>query len=450
MRARNLAIAAGFFLVAGMLHAYDFGGFLDNSSGYLTTGAPSFEQSNKLGLWFDTHIGPHLFFDVQASGDYQNQQSYGGGYLLPYANLDLLSLQGQFAQVPGGASLLTFDVGRFPVKDPTGDIFDQTLDGGRVSVAYPLLSVAATAGYTGLTIKPASTIVMSKADLSGLGTTSQYFGSPRALAALVVRFPTLLFEQDLTLGVLAQQDLRPLFPGNRLVSPGQTGYSAGEGGPLDTQYFTLGVSGPIVGSLYWAGSFALESGRMLSYITSASQYEYKPIIAYLGSAAFHYYLPSLLHTAIGLSGTYASGDSDFTTFYGGNSSGYATAFIPITQKTVAAVFSPQLENIVIGRLSLSVKPLSHFRNVNVANLQTKVEAIPFLRPTDGPVSAPGVVDGNHRYYLGTEIDGVVNYRPFSDLGISLSGGVFFPNDAAFTPSARRLQYGARAEASFSF
>lgn len=445
--------AALFWLVSLLAPAtsfgLDFGGFIDNSTGYVTTGTPAFEQSDKLGLWFTTGLGKNLQFNVQASGDYQNQTTYGGASIGPYADLDRLTLAGRFSQVPGGPSLFAFTLGRYLLADPTGDIFDQTLDGAQLVFGYPRLTLSASVGYTGLTIKPSSTIVMSKADSTALGESSQYFGSPRAVGELVLTAPTLFQRQDLTVAALVQQDLRPLFP-NSLVTPGTPTYSPNSGGALDTQYFTAGLSGPIASGFYWNGFLTLETGRMLSYITADSQYEYKPILAFLATGGVRYYRPELLNLAVGLDASFASGDADFSTFYEGNTSGDATAFIPITQSTIATVFSPELENILTSSISVSVKPLSAAKNPNISDLQTILAVIPFLRPTDGPISAGGVVAGNGQLYLGTELDETVNYRPFSDLGLAVAAGVFFPNASAFTGSSGSLQYGGKLAVSYSF
>jgi len=50
-------------------------------------------------------------------------------------------------------------------------------------------------------------------------------------------------------------------------------------------------------------------------------------------------------------------------------------------------------------------------------------------------------------YLGTEADLRVNFRPLSDLGLSLTGGMFFPG-AALSDKALRLL--GRATVSISF
>lgn len=441
-------------LALGSLGALDFGGTIYDSTGYFTNASPNFDQANRLSLWFNTYLGKHLFFYAQASGYYQNQTTYGGSSFGLYADLDRFSLHGEFNNVGSNLKLFTFDLGRFVLSDPTGEIYNQVLDGTRLYFAYPLMSVSATAGYTGLIIKPDSTIIMSQADLTGITQSTQYFGSPRAIGSLTLDAPSLFLQQDVNFNALVQEDLRPLFANNGLVSAGTTTYSPSQGGALDSQYFTLGISGPIVSTLFWDGSFTLETGRMLSYLTASSVYQYTSILAYLARGGVHYYMPEIMSLSVGLDVNYASGDGDFSKFYGGNTGGDATAFIPVTQANLATVFAPQLSNIISGAFSVSLKPLSFSPDPNLSNLQTAIAVVPFLRPTPGPVSVGGVLnkvnDGNTQIYLGTEIDATVNYRPLSDVGAALTGGVFLPNAAAFAAGAQGVQYGAKVELSTSF
>ena len=96
-------------------------------------------------------------------------------------------------------------------------------------------------------------------------------------------------------------------------------------------------------------------------------------------------------------------------------------------------------------MSYSIKPHD--------TLQTLLKAAAFFRSTTGQISEPGIDDASDSLYLGTEIDLVVNFRPFSDLGAALSGGFFIPNNGAggaFLESDRSIEFLTRLEFSFSF
>jgi hypothetical protein len=74
----------------------------------------------------------------------------------------------------------------------------------------------------------------------------------------------------------------------------------------------------------------------------------------------------------------------------------------------------------------------------------------FLRPTTGGISTLGLDPASSDLYLGTEFDGIANFRPFSDLGLAFSLGFFLPNGGAFTGQASLPALAGRLEVSLSF
>jgi hypothetical protein len=78
----------------------------------------------------------------------------------------------------------------------------------------------------------------------------------------------------------------------------------------------------------------------------------------------------------------------------------------------------------------------------------------FLRSTTGAISEGSVNATSDQLYLGSEADLRINYRPFSDLGLSLTGGFFFPNnytaESAIAPGSSAVQIAGRFELSFSY
>ena len=429
----------------GWLPALDFGATIDNSTGYFQNSSTPFQQLDTLTLWFNTHMGKALTFDAQIHGALGNQAP------IALADLDTLSLIGVFPAIPKGPSVFSFALGRFPLKDVTAEIYDQTIDGFQLGFTYPALSLTTTFGYTGLTINPSSSIIMTKADSIAHGSSSNFFGSPRIIGLADLTMPSLFLRQDLTVQALVQQDLRPVFDKN-LVQPGTTTPSSSAGGSLNSQYFTAKLAGPVVSNLYYDTSFTLETGKTLSYITgtTGSSYQYENILAYYATLGARYYLPAILNSVAGIRASIASGDADYASLLEGNTAGDATAFQTITNNTVSTVLNPTLENIMVGELSYSLKPFSSSKNRFINSLQTEIKVLPFLRPTLGPVGASGVNPSSTDKYLGTEVDGAINYRPFSDLGASIQAGLFLPNKAAFVQSLQSPQLGGKLELSFSF
>ena len=140
---------------------------------------------------------------------------------------------------------------------------------------------------------------------------------------------------------------------------------------------------------------------------------------------------------------YKRQDEDYTVvpngYYEGNGADAANVFVPISRQELAVAFSPRLGNLVVVNAGYSLKP--------VKNLQTSLKGILFLRPTSGPIMDARTIDSDSKY-LGTELDGIINYRPFSDLGASLSLGLFLPMGGAFADQDALFK--GQLEISFSF
>ncbi len=456
MRGRAALAAVLLVLSGAWLSGLDFGATLDNMSSYGNQQIPGFTQKDRLAGWLTTSIGSNLTFAATASAQLWNLSPW---YIL---NVDQLNLAGQFPRVGGGPVLLDFTVGRYFESDFTGLVFSQqSIDGFQLGFGIPGLVVTADVGYTGLTLNPLSYIVMTEADAVAQGNSSEFFGSPRVVERLQLLLPGLFLQQDLTLTAILQQDMRSLVSNVSLIQPGTTALTFGQGGSLDSEYFGAGLSGALAKDLYYSSYAYLETGRTLSYLSASGSYQYEPILAALGGVGVHYYLSGFLGSTIGLDLLYASGDADFTQPIEGNTAGNATAFLPITTppRLLALAFSPNLENLAAATLSYSVRPFAGSPKSPDAlrNLQAVVKAIPMLRPTTGALAAPGIAPSAvsaslsptfDNLYLGSEFDLVVNYRPLSDLGVALSGGLFLPNASVFVSSA--LQYYAELDLSLSF
>jgi len=456
MKGRAALAIAVLVLQAAGLSGLDFGATLDNMSSYGNQQTPAFTQKDKLSAWFTTDIGQNLSFTATASAQLWNLSPW---YIL---NVDVLNLSGQFPKVSGGPVLLDFTVGRYFESDFTGLVFSQqSIDGLQLGFGIPGLVVTADVGYTGLTLNPLSYIVMTEADAVAQGNSSDFFGSPRIVGRLQIQLPSLFLQQDLTLTALFQQDLRSLVSNVSLIQPGTTALTFGQGGSLDSEYFGAGLSGGLAQNLYYNTYAYLETGRTLSYLSASGSYQYEPILALLAGGGGRYYLPGFLTSSVGLDLLFASGDADYTQPIEGNTAGNATAFSPITSppRLLALAFSPNLENIVAATFSYSIRPFAGAAKSPAAlkNLQAVVKAIPMLRATTGALAAPGIASSAvsaglsptlDNLYLGSEFDLVVNYRPLSDLGVALSGGLFLPNATVFVSSA--LQYYAELDLSLSF
>jgi hypothetical protein len=124
----------------------------------------------------------------------------------------------------------------------------------------------------------------------------------------------------------------------------------------------------------------------------------------------------------------------------GNRAGLATTFIPVSVEPVGLVFTPQLGNLFYITGSYSLKPLSFLEAGMGERFQTKLDLYMFFRSSDAPISEAGVDPTATSLYLGTEADLTLNYRLFSDVGMSLAAGLFFPSKNVFVPDRQGVWF----------
>jgi len=436
---RTLAIIAALTLTGAMGLSgldFDFGGFVENSSTpsvSLDSANPVFamDQKDRLALWAEMHFSSQLSLTAQGS--------YAFSLQLPYL-FDVDSLKLDWQILPS----LRATLGRFVFSDFTGHVLNHKLDGALITLDFPFMVLSAGAGFSGLLLKPSSLVLMSRSDTADQSNSGVFFAAPRIVEKIDALFPNLLPRQDLTISVILQQDLRA---SGSLIQAGQsqqfvTGLF---GGSLTSEYFGLGVSGAIISSLYYNAFFYFSLGSTLSYVTDSSansSYQYEAIQAFLGGVGLRYYNEALLSSRAELRAIISSGDTDNRSYVEGNTAGTSTIFVPISQETLGLAFQPQLGNLIIIDASYSLKPVTQLQ------LMAKVQSL--LRPTAGAISALGIDPASDALYLGTEIDAIANFRPFSDLGLAFSLGFFLPNGSAFTGQASLPVLAGRLEVSLSF
>ena len=451
------------FLLSASIWAFDFGGSVSAAADYSPAG--TFVNEEALGLWMATGKAGGLSFETKLD---LIASPTGPAF---YINPDYLKLDGLFTGLESGPSVMGMTIGRFSASDFSARILNQKIDGFSFSFSYPAFELSVTAGYTGfffnetgslLTSSPST--IMSKTDLSDRGNSTDLFGyltnpaekskvlfqSPRMVEVVTFSLPQLLFKQSLTLSLVAQEDMRPLFDlwgtyGSTDAAPytpvllkeGEGTFDPQKGGAVDTQYLGLGISGPSIDSLYHNVFYYFGTGRAMSYKTSTSSstgkaYSYDMIISHLAGVSLDYYMEWLFNSRVGLTVLFATGDSDASSYYEGNTAGSYDQFLPITNGGGGIIFSPGVSNILSANINLSAKPLEWLPIPLLADTQFVLNAIPFFRVVNGPLYVSGIKQDFTGNYLGSEIDLTVNMRLFSDLGIITQLGYFVPNAEAFT------------------
>lgn len=424
-----------FTLTLGVSFAVDFGGSIDGTSIISYSEDLSDYRESNLSLWLASDLGNDINFFSKGSYTYSTVSPY-------LFELDFLNIKKETE------SIFSYTVGRLWTSDFSGYIFSHTMDGVKAELNYPTVSISISAGYTGFLFKESSSVLISKADKSDLLNSEKIFAAPRLIGGVDLLLPELFLFQDLNLSFWMQFDMHSEA---ELLEEGPQLPSAAQGGKLHTQYAGLGLKGTLAPSLYYDSQFYLGTGQTLSYINSSYTYEY--ILSFLGTFGIRYYSQNSFYSKTGFKFIYSSGDSDYIDFTEGNTKSTGLNFIPISRATFGQIFSPQLGNIFLTQLNYSIKPFGSSDNIKLQNIQTELTANGYFRSGTGNISEPGINPASNSLYLGTEIDMNINFRLFSDLGMSFAGGVFFPDTSsggAFLVSDRNIELSGKAEFSLSF
>lgn len=407
----------------GFSQNLDFGGTIDSLTSLSITEEASLFNQEKLSLWFTAGGDTGLKFNAQGSYTFTTERPY-------LFDVDYLNLAGNWLFGEATPMVFSFKAGRFYSYDFTGYVYSHTADGLSLSLGFPFMTINLSGFFTGLMLKPNSTITMSNADQADQSDDSVVLGPKRIAALATVGFPELFLKQDITVSGIFQFDLRP-----------DADVGAGEG-KVTTQYVGAGLGGPIVPALYWNSFFYLGLGT--------STYASGNYLGFLTGGGIRYFNKNLLSTRVELKTMVGSGDADADSYVEGNTSGQYNAFTPVSKTSTGYIFSPALTNIWITELNYSFKLFMNSKSEVMKNFQYQTKWIVFFRPTLGPISASGLQDASEAYYLGTEIDHALNFRPLSDFGVAISWGLFLPSERAFYSSVRKAEGVLRLEASLSF
>ena len=400
------------FLTASVLFsvsAADFGFTLDTAPALGYTTGDAFDWSGltysvKAALWANGSLNREVTAEFQGSYTFTESRVFS-------LELDQLQLNGRFT-IPGRtASTLAVKAGRLAFSDFSGKVFSHKGDGLSFDWGLPWISISAFGAYTGLIQGPANSILMSASDVAdrNIDPVPMWgpLGAPRLVEGVTVSFPELFAQQTLVVSGVFQQDFRAAAD---LVSGGSN---------LHTFYAGLGFMGPIqpVPSLYYS---------VYGY-GNTGWYGDNTILAFLAGGSLNYFIPTFFSSRLALDVMYSSGDADQAEFYEGNTAGYSNAFIPVTPAPAGMIFTSQQTNIFYLSGTCSMKPFSGSDVTALKNILIMLKPTGFFRSTSGAISTGGVKADETGLYLGTEIDLSIMARVFSDLGLSINGGVFIPS-----------------------
>jgi hypothetical protein len=395
----------------------DFGVSIDTST-FLSSGVvdtTSYSQY-KGALWGE------LFQETARGGslDLTIQGSYRYTAARPYIfDLDLLRFKGLFSAVLGEGTAIELTAGRFEFSDTTRLILDQTLDGIQVNFQFTNFQIRLAGAYSGFIINPSSNVRISADDAFETNSNSVFFGPQRVIAQ------AFLGSDGFGLEGLAQFDLR----------------GSGATEIINTQY--LGI----VGVPRVAPGLYLDYNLTASYGQDTFGAKTTNILSALAGFGFRLYGEQLASSRAHLKVTYATGFTPLVLLLNNLS---LDNFRPISQPTIGLAFSPPLANLLYVDFGYSFHPFAGNTSATLSNIEPSVGARAFFRDpvplllagTAASLPVSDLNPGSNALYLGTEIDAGVAARLFSDLGVSVTGGVFVPStgpSAAFT-SSRGLGY----------
>ena len=237
LRAIALLFAAVLLFVAAGASALDVGGNFNSRTDLRD------EQTtlgNTASLWARnnpiTGPDPMLRYVIEAEATSDVSWIDGEQETDLYADLALANVRATLPGMPADQAVSEVTVGRYAFAEETGLIFSDRVDGSLLRIDLPVLSVQATAGYSGLIDGRTTGILMTGDDLADVADDDERAGSRRIVTALSATVVQLADRHDLSAGVLAQWDTRD-------------GDEAGE--VLDSQYAYLAADGAVTGNLYY-------------------------------------------------------------------------------------------------------------------------------------------------------------------------------------------------------
>lgn len=401
------------------LYSIDYGLSLDEGFSY-SSSDPSL--SSKVSVWTNLKIGKTGKFEFRSNIHHKTGNETDFPYFL---DVDTLKLSWNFKKRYDDDPKTSITLGRYQVSDQTGRILSHKLDGLAVNFSFPFLSINNGIYYSGLLWKSSSGIMPSKLDIYHTNVEGSPLdtGSPRIIGMHKITLKKI-YNLSFSSEILYQVDMRTDDVIEEYISHNKEGL-VDSGGLLDTYYFSIKSSGaiPQIDNFNYSLSYAYNGGRSLSSVDNNEFYSYSQISAHLVNFKLNKFIPEFYNGFASYGFVYSSGDSDFIGYNDDNRKGLAEVFVPLSRSGFAVAFSPSIGNIMVNELSGSIKPMKQ--------VQTTLKASLFNRTTTGPISESGVDPNSTDLFLGTGLDFIVNYRPLSDLGVTLITGLFIPSSGVF-------------------
>ncbi|MBI9101351.1 MAG: hypothetical protein JEY99_02970 [Spirochaetales bacterium] len=308
---------------------------------------------------------------------------------------------------------ISFKAGRWPVEGGTNYILRGTLDGLDIHFRGTDSSFRAGIWYNGFIDKTSSSILLTRADKNSFLDHEKIFASPRFLEYCEFRYRTTACREYLLFSA-AQLGI---YRDERIFELGGGRYSSG--------YLGGGMNGSVTPVFFYSILAALNGGLYTWPDSEVKVFQLSRMV----EAGFRYFPGGAFLPEVKLDFLYTSGDDWDRADWEGSSFSDTTSvtslFMPLTGEPLGSVFQPKPGNITLGKIECSFKPFHNFQLAFVNTL--------FYRSVVGPISVDTIAYSKE-CYLGDEILLYIKYRPCSDLGLSMTSGLFFPNEALVSSS----------------
>ncbi|MDR1288630.1 MAG: hypothetical protein LBK08_13570 [Treponema sp.] len=381
---RNLTALVFFFGIIPFCFSQDFGVVL-NQNALVSKGGEKIgitEYSGTAIPWFAAPLGSRadLYFSGGISARYEDEA------LKPLPEL----YRSEITWNP--LASLRLELGRIPFRENLSAVMTGLFDGAAAGFNLGGGSVNAGVFYTGLLYKKTAHIYLGAQDREDYYDTNVYFASRRVVAALHWE-KTGIFDtgSSLVLGGVCQ------FDGNDTATRVHSQWLEAQfTAPLGTRFNTLSAA---------VFELAEETGE-------------DPRAAFALSAELQWF------PAAALSGVWTIGGS----FASGAWNDRLGSFVPLTAKAQGKVLRPMLSGIALAETAYSVR---FHRSFSAA-----ISGAYFFRTDKTTYAAPDMNAGTASPLLGGELYGSLSWAPFSDVLVSLGGGVFLPQTGkVFSPDA---------------
>ena len=424
-------------LAAQPVRSLDWGGSLTGFGSLNRNGDLDFFGEATTAAWITAPLSDNFVFLTQGSVVVSSDP-------LVTADLDLLVVDGL---APVGERLaLGVTAGRFTFSEFSRLVFSHRGDGILFTAGGQRAVTRLGAVYTGLLLKPNADITLSRLDELDDQDDDERLAPRRLIGMVELALIEPLPRTDITVSVIAQQDLRDQ---TGLIEEGETTPTDANGGRVNTQYALLGVDGSIAPRWFYRLVGGVQTGQVLSFFEDdfgQPAYQETRMLGWIANGEVRYLAAGPLATSVAVSLLSSSGDADALSLREGYRSERPTQFLPVAGRTIGLVAGAAPGNLSTTSIEVTVRP--------VLGLQTSLSAIAFFRTADGgPVDLAGVNTEASGRYLGSEASASVTVRPFSDLGASIAAGVLLPNHADSGPIdslSRDPRYTVQALVSLSF